>query len=130
MGRRNNKEPMSIHNSTTTEPDKTEMQRLPEGQTRNLTVELIQDFQKDFSESLEEIKDAVNEMMTSMQTINTRLDHMEGRISLVEYDHSKNEHRVYKLEKIPQNEMDMEEIWTNLRRENLRIIGIEEEKRS
>ena len=99
MERRNNKEPMSVHNPTTTEPDNIEMQRLLEGQTRNLRVELIQDFQKEFRESLKEIKDAINEMKTSIQTINTRLDHMEGRISLFEYDHSKNEHIIYNLEK-------------------------------
>ena len=38
-------------------------------------------------------------MKTSMQTINNRLDHMDGRISLLNDDHSKNEHIVYNLEK-------------------------------
>ena len=118
MGRRNSKKPMSVHNPTTTEPDNTEMQRLPEGQTRNLTVELIQDFQKEFRESLKEIKDAINEMKTSIQTINTRLDHIEGRISLLD-DHSKNELIVFNLEKtIQQHELHMEEIWAHLKRAN------------
>ena len=66
-------------------------------------------------------------MKTSIQTINNRLDHMEGRLSLLENDHSKNENIVYNLEKtIQQHELDMEEIWAHLKRANLIIIGIEE----
>ena len=38
-------------------------------------------------------------MKTSIQTINNRLDHMEGRVSLLEDDHSKIEHTIYNLEK-------------------------------
>ena len=54
MRRKNSKETMSSHNSTTTELVTTEVQRLPEGQFRTLKVEMIQDFQKEFRESLKE----------------------------------------------------------------------------
>ena len=66
-------------------------------------------------------------MNTSIQTINNRLDHMEGRVSLLEDDHSKNEQIIYNLEKtIRQHELDMEKIWAHFKTANLRIIGIEE----
>ena len=149
MGRRNNKETMSPHNSTTIEPITTEMQGLPEGQFRTLVVEMIQDFRKEFRESLKqmkdqiskesdtqnrnqiealkEVKEAIIEMKASMQTINNRLEHLESRISLLEDDQSKSEHTIHNIEKtIRQHELDIEEISANLKRANLRIIGIEE----
>ena len=86
---------MSTHNPMIIEPSFTEMLRESEEKIRKLTVEMIEDFWKEFRESQKEIKEATNEMKTSIQTINNRLDHMEGRISLLEYDHSKNEHILY-----------------------------------
>ena len=60
MRRKNSKETISSHNSTTTEPANTEVQRLPEGQFRTLIVEMIQDFQKEFRESLKVMKNQIN----------------------------------------------------------------------
>ena len=106
MGRKNNKEAMSTQNPRITESDNTEMLKSPEGQIRSLIVEMIENFWKEFRESQKEIKEAINEMKKSTQTINNRLDHMEGRISLLD-DDSKNEHIVYNLEKtIRQHEWD------------------------
>ena len=83
MGRRNNKKAMNTHNPTITEPGITEMLRSSEEQIRKLIGEMIEDFQKEFRESQKEIKETINEMETSIQTINNRLDHMEGRVSLL-----------------------------------------------
>ena len=60
MKRKNSKETMSPHNPTTTEPANSEVQILPEGQLRTTIEEMIQDFQKEFRESLKGMKDQIS----------------------------------------------------------------------
>ena len=62
MKRKNSKETMSPHNPTTTEPANSEAQRLPEGQFRTSIEEIIQDFLKEFRESLKVIKDQIKNL--------------------------------------------------------------------
>ena len=82
MGRRNNKEAVSTPNSMITELSFTEMLRALEEKIRKLIVEMKEDIQKQLTENQKEIKESIDEMKTSIQTINNRLDHMEGRVSL------------------------------------------------
>ena len=58
-----------------------------------------EDLPKQLTENQKEIKESMDEMKTSIQTVNNRLDHMEGRVSLSEKDQSKIEHTIYNLEK-------------------------------
>ena len=62
MRKKTSKETMSSHNSTTSEPANTEVQRLPGGQFRTLIVEMIQDFQKEFRESLKGMEEQINNL--------------------------------------------------------------------
>ena len=139
MGRRNNKETVSTPNHMITDVNITEILRASEEKiiteiqraieekiTKSMT-EMNENLQKKLTEIEKKLNESMVETKASIQTIKNRLEHMEGRTSLLEDDRSKIEHTINKLEKkIQQHEADMEEIWAQFKRANLRIIGIEE----
>ena len=138
MGRRNNKEIVSAPNHMITDVNITEILRASEEKiiteiqraieekiTKSMT-EMNENLQKKLTEIEKKLNESMVETKASIQTIKNRLDHMEGRTSFLEDDHSKIEHTIYNLEKkLQQHESDMEDIWAHFKRANLRI-GIEE----
>ena len=114
MGRRNNKETVSTPNHMITDVNITEILRASEEKiiteiqraieekiTKSMTemTEMNENLQKKLTEIEKKLKEPMEEMKTSIQTVNNRVDHMEGRISLIEDYHSKTEHTIYILEK-------------------------------
>ena len=73
------------------------------------------------------MKETINQIKNSMESITKRLDHLEDRTSDNEDKIFNLENKVAQTEKMVRNhEQNLQELWDIMKRPNLRIIGIEE----
>uniref|UniRef100_A0A8C5ZK79 L1 transposable element RRM domain-containing protein n=2 Tax=Marmota marmota marmota TaxID=9994 RepID=A0A8C5ZK79_MARMA len=74
-----------------------------------------------------EMQEAINQLKNSIENTTSRVEHLEDRTS-------DNEDKVFQLEKnidssarlLRNHEQNIQEIWDNIKRPNLRVIGIQE----
>ncbi|KAG3259357.1 hypothetical protein H1C71_028936, partial [Ictidomys tridecemlineatus] len=74
-----------------------------------------------------EMKEMINQIKNSIESITNRVEQVEARTS-------DNEDKIYHLEKslanserlVKNHEKNIQEIWDNIKKPNLRVIGIEE----
>ena len=135
------------------EPDKTpekqlnevEIGNLPEKQFRIMIVKMIQDFgkrmeakiekmQEMFNKDQEELKNkqtevnnTITEMKNTLERINSRITKVEEWISdvedrMVEFTAAEQN----KEKRMKRNEDSLRDLWDNIKRNNVRIIGVPE----
>ena len=120
-----------------------EMGRLPEKECRIITVKMIQNLgngtekiQETFNKDLEELKskqtvinNTINEIKNSLEGINSRITEAEERISdlkdkIVEISTAEQN----KEKRMKRIEDSLRDLWDNIKRTNIRIIGVPEEE--
>ena len=125
-----------------------EIGNLPEKEFRIMIVKMIQDLgkrmeaviekiQEMFNKHLEELKNkqtemnnTITEMKNTLEGINTRITEAEERISdledrMVEFTAMEDN----KEKRMKRNEDSLRDLWDNIKRTNIRIIGSQEKKR-
>ena len=82
------------------------------------------------SKTQEEMKSDIAAMKNSIESINSRLGEAEDRISELEDKEAKHTQNVLQLEKkIKRQEESLRELWDNMKRNNIRIIGVPEQQK-
>ena len=119
-----------------------EIGNLPEKEFRIMIVKMIQNIGKRmeakiekmqdvFNKDLEELKDnTITEMKTTLEGINSRITEAEEQISDLE-DRMVEPTAVEqnKEKRMKRNEESLRDLWDNIKRNNIRIIGVPEEER-
>ena len=119
-----------------------EISSLPEKEFRIMIVKMIQNLgnrmekiQETFNKDLEELKskktvmnNTINEIKNSLEWINSRITEAEERVSdledkIVEITTAEQN----KEKRIKRNEDTLRDLWDNIKRTNIRIIGVPEE---
>uniref|UniRef100_A0A8D2DK81 L1 transposable element RRM domain-containing protein n=1 Tax=Sciurus vulgaris TaxID=55149 RepID=A0A8D2DK81_SCIVU len=78
-----------------------------------------------------EMKETINQVKNSIENITNRIEHLKDRTSDIEDKIFHLENKVDQTEKMVRNhEQNLQELWDKMKRPNLRIIGIEEEKQA
>ena len=72
------------------------------------------------------MKESINQIINLIKSITNRLEHLEERTSDNEYKIFNIKNNVDHAEMVRIHKQNFQELWDNLRRTNLRIIGIEE----
>ena len=96
----------------------------------------IEKMQEMFNKDLEEIKksqsimeNAITEIKSTLEGINSRITEAEDRISEVEDKMVEvNETERKKGKRIKRNEDNLRDLWNNVKRPNIQIIGVPEEE--
>ena len=122
-----------------------EIGNLPEKEFRIMIVKIIQDLgkrmeakidkmQEMFNKDLEELKNkqtqmnnTITEMKTTLQGINSRITEAEERVSDLEdrmWEFTAAEQT--KEKRMKRNEDSLRDLWDNIKRNNIRIIGVSE----
>ena len=125
-----------------------EIGNLPEKEFRIMIVKMIQDLgkrmeakiekmQEMFNKDLEELKNkqtemnnTITEMKNTLEAINSRITEAEERISdledrMVEFTATEQN----KEKRMKRNEDRLRDLWDNIKHNNVRIIGVQEEER-
>ena len=98
------------------------------GKRMEAKIEKMQDV---FNKDLEELKDnTITEMKTTLEGINSRITEAEEQISDLE-DRMVEPTAVEqnKEKRMKRNEESLRDLWDNIKRNNIRIIGVPEEER-
>nr|KAF6369200.1 hypothetical protein mMyoMyo1_010582 [Myotis myotis] len=83
--------------------------------------------QEEMKKNQEEMKNDITAIKNSIESINSRLEEAEDHISELEDKVGKNTQAEHLLEKkIKKQEESLRELWDNMKRNNIRIIGVPE----
>ena len=122
-----------------------EIGNLPEKEFRIMIMKMIQDLRKRmeakiekmqemFNKDLEELKNEQTEMNNTITEMKTTLEGINSRITEAEERISDLEHRMVeftaaeqnKEKRMKRNEDSLRDLWDNIKRNNIRIIGVPE----
>ena len=121
-----------------------EIGKLPEKEFRIMIIKMIKNLenkmekmQKSINKDLEKLKNkhtkinnTITEIKNTLEGINSRISEAEERISELEYkmvEITSEQHN--KVQRMKRTEDSLGDLWDNIKCNNIRIIGVPEEKR-